>query len=96
MKPERIENLVERFGPRLDVVEFTDTGLPHQEEVDLINEIWGSLRVEEQKDIVEKLAHERAVELDTPHEYVPDQTPYAMRLMFYYLKMRRIGESVTS
>jgi hypothetical protein len=94
MKPERINMLLEKFGPRIDVVEFTEEGLLHKEEICLITDLWNALRAEEQVDITEKLRRERAIELDTPFEFVPDQTPYAMRILFYYLKMRR-GELIS-
>lgn len=91
MKSDRIDFLVQEFANRLDQVGFTDDGIPEPEEAALIRDIWLSLNEDEQNDMVENLRKERAIELDTPPEFVPDQTPYAMRLLFYYLKQKRTG-----
>ena len=81
--------LLFQFGHRLDGTEFTAVGLPDQSEVVLIKDIWAALTDEEHAAILARINEDTQQWLsDSPVE-LPDQTGYAMRLTFRYLKLIR-------
>jgi hypothetical protein len=88
----RSRELLEKFSRRLDVTPFTVEGVPPQEEVDLIKDLWAALTDEEKKDICVKVGDEVFGD-SIPPEKRPDVTPYAMRLTLKYLKLlnRKLG-----
>jgi len=88
----RLRELAEEFGEKTVLTEFTDQGLPHAQEADLIREIWSALKESEKKEVVERIRKARAEELNVNLEQTPDPTPYAMRLMFYAIKLFQTGK----
>ncbi|MFH1054734.1 MAG: hypothetical protein V1744_01435 [Candidatus Altiarchaeota archaeon] len=84
---ERTAELVNKFRRRLDFTPFTMEGVPHADEVNLTNDLWSALTGEEKGKILDNTRNMVAEKLKRRPEDVPEQTPYAKRLLFRYLQM---------
>ncbi|MFH1402645.1 MAG: hypothetical protein ABIH11_00065 [Candidatus Altiarchaeota archaeon] len=84
---DRMGDLLDKFSRRLEVVGFTSEGIPSEEEVDLIKDIWSSLTEDERARICENVRREISHSSSVMEFNRPDVTPYAMRLTFKYFKM---------
>jgi hypothetical protein len=88
MSEKRLNELLGEFGPRLKTATFTVEGMPSEEEVHLTKEIWGYLKENERRKILENTARMAAEEMGVEVGEIPDQTPYAMRLTYLHLQIK--------
>jgi hypothetical protein len=85
---DRIEALLARFSPRLKVLPFTSSGIPTDEETSLTKDLWAALSESERKNLIENTARMVAENRGTPIKSLPDQEPYAMRLLHRSMRMK--------
>lgn len=60
---KRVEELVDKFGSRLDEIEVTVEGLPSDEEVGLLKDIWNELEGGERASICDIINSDIALEI---------------------------------
>jgi hypothetical protein len=76
-----IDKLIGTFGARLKVVPFTAEGVPSDEEATLTRDLWSGLSAQEQRDIVSNTTSMVSDIRKTSPKNLPEQTPYAQRLL---------------
>jgi len=92
MISKRVLGLVNKFGKRLDAIPITIEGMPTEEEINLIRDIWNELNYSEKEAIYDAINTDIARGDKAFKQKLPKPEPYAMRLTFKYLKEMRERE----
>lgn len=82
---ERTQELLDKFGKRLHDTHMTLEGLPSEDEVVLIKDIWFELTGSERNKICDALLDDISQGDSELREKLPWPEAYAMRLTFKYL-----------
>ena len=92
MVSKRILSLINKFGKRLDEMHVTIEGMPTEEEIGLIRDVWNELTYTEKEAIYDAINTDIARGDRAFKQKLPKPEPYAMRLTFKYLKDMRERE----
>jgi len=84
---ERITSLADKYGPRIKRIPFTIEGIPSKEEITLTCDLWEALKENERQTLLNNTTHLIFPEETRLLPEVPDETPYAMRLLHRYMQM---------
>jgi hypothetical protein len=88
--PEELtQGLLGSFGPRIKRVPFTIEGFPSSEEVTLTKDLWAHVGEEQRLKILESAAKNKAQQMGVETAKIPDQTPYAKRLLHRFLQIKQ-------
>lgn len=92
MVSKRVLGLINKFGKRLDEIPMTVDGIPAEEEINVIRDIWNELTYSEKEAIYDAINTDIARGDKAFKQKLPKPEPYAMRLTFKYLKEMRERE----